>query len=216
MTLIRQRSLLSSTFLAWEVNYEKIDSNDYCGLVVLGGAQGVYELDEYAYLKDEIELVKTFIENKKPVIGLCLGAQILATALGGEVLQNSQKEIGWFEIQIEEAASNDDLFMAHPDKALAFHFHGDYFRLPPQCVSLAKSEMTECQAFRFADNVYGFQFHAEVDKKLVDVMCRSNEAYMKANGYDAESVIAESDNNLTGYQLRCSFILNKWLDMATK
>jgi len=212
MMLIRQRSLMSSTFLGWEADYKKMNSDNYCGLIVLGGAQGVYELDEYPYLKDEIDLVKAFIEDKKPVIGLCLGAQIIAKALGGKVLQNSQKEIGWFEIQLEESASNDDLFMMHPEKEMAFHFHGDYFELPPGCISLAKSDMTECQAFKYAENVYGVQFHAEVDKDLIDVMCRSNESYMGANGYDVESVIAESEKRLTAYQLRCSFILNKWLD----
>jgi len=214
MTLIRQRSLSANTFYGWQADYEKIDLNDYCGLIVLGGAQSVYEHSEYPYLIEEMELVNAFIENKKPVIGLCLGAQIIATALGGEVLQNSQKEIGWFEIQLEDLACHDDLFKVHPEREMAFHFHGDYFKLPPDCISLARSDLTECQAFKFTENVYGFQFHAEVDKDLIDVMCRRNESYMKANGYDAESVIAESEAKLVGYELRCSFILNKWLDKA--
>jgi len=214
MTLIHQRNLMSSTFLGWKANYKKIDSNDYCGLIVLGGVQGVYELEEYPYLKDEIELVKSFIDKEKPVIGLCLGAQIIATALDGEVFQNNQKEIGWFDIQLEDEASHDDLFLAHPDKAMAFHFHGDYFKLPPGCISLAKSDMTECQAFRYADNVYGLQFHAEIDEDLLAVMCRTNKEYMKDNGYNDEEVIAESSEKLIGYQLRCNYILNKWLDKA--
>ena len=179
---------------------------------MLGGAQGVYETDSYPYLTDEIELTKLFIANDKPVIGLCLGGQILATALGGEVKQNSQKEIGWFEIALTDEAKTDDLMKLHPVEALAYHFHGDYFDVPPGSVSLASSEMTACQLFRFKNNVYGFQFHAEVDQALVEIMCLSNVEYMRDNGYDAEQVIGQSKHEIEAYQQRCSKILSNWLD----
>ena len=214
LTLIHQRQLKSQTVLGWDVDYKKLVLNDYCALVILGGAQGVYEVDTYPYLKHEINIINAFIELDKPVIGLCLGAQLIAKALGGEVLQNQQKEIGWFDIKLNEVATNDDLMMRHPKIAKAYHFHGDYFSLPPGCVSLAKSELTECQLFRYKNNVYGFQFHAEVDQDLVEVMCRTNAEYMQINGYDADKVIKESKIQVINYQLRCSSILNKWLDKA--
>ena len=214
LALIHQRQLMSRTMLGWDVDYNNIQPNDYCALVILGGAQGVYEIDKYPYLQDEINLTNAFIAADKPVIGLCLGAQIIATALGGEVLQNKQKEIGWFDINLSEGAMYDDLMMMHPQITKAYHFHGDYFRLPPECVSLAKSELTECQLFRYRNNVYGFQFHAEVDQDLIEVMCRTNADYMQINGYDADKVIKESKTQIINYQLRCSSILNKWLDKA--
>lgn len=214
LTLIHQRQLMAKIMLGWEVDYKNIHQEDYCGLVILGGAQGVYELDKYPYLKGEIDLTKLFIKADKPVIGLCLGGQIIATALGGRVLQNKQKEIGWFDIQLTEDAAHDDLMMMHPENAKAYHFHGDYFTLPPNCVSLARSALTECQLFSYKKNVYGFQFHAEIDFPLLKTMCRLNADYMKDNGYDAESVIKESDEFIINYQLRCSAILNKWLDKA--
>jgi len=214
LTLIHQRQLMCRTISGWDVDYKNLQQEDYCALIILGGAQGVYELDKYPYLKDEIDLANSFIMADKPVIGLCLGGQIIATALGGEVLKNEQKEIGWIEIQLSEDATHDDLMMMHPDKAQAFHFHGDYFTLPPGCVSLARSELTECQLFRYKKNVYGFQFHAEIDQPLLEIMCRLNAEYMKSSGHDAESVIKESEDHLINYQLRCSSILNNWLDMA--
>jgi len=214
LTLLQQRQLMSRTMLGWNINYKNLKQSDYCALVILGGAQGVYELDKYSYLQDEINLTNAFIAADKPVLGLCLGAQVIATALGGDVLQNQQKEIGWFDIKLSEGAMNDNLMMMHSQIAKAYHFHGDYFRLPPECVSLASSELTECQLFRYRNNVYGFQFHAEVDQDLIEVMCRTNADYMQSNGYDADKVIKESKAQILDYQLRCSSILNKWLDMA--
>lgn len=214
LTIIHQRQLKSQTVLGWDVDSKKIVLNDYCALVILGGAQGVYEVDKYPYLQHEINIINAFIELDKPVIGLCLGAQLIARALGGEVLQNQQKEIGWFDIKLNQAATHDDLMMMHPQTAKAYHFHGDYYSLPPECVSLAESELTECQLFRYKNNVYGFQFHAEVDQDLIEVMCRTNADYMQINGYDADKVIKESKIQVINYQLRCSSILNKWLDKA--
>lgn len=214
MTLIKQRCLVARVYFGWDADYKKLKVDDYCALIVLGGSQGVYEIDKYPYLQDEIDLTKSFIESEKPVLGLCLGAQILATSLGGEVLPNQQKEIGWHDIQLTEAAGQDDLMLMHPKIAKAFHFHGDYFTLPPGCVNLAQSELTECQLFRYRDNVYGFQYHAEIDERLLEVMCRTNAYYMQSNGCDAGDVIKQSEKQLIAYQLRCSFILNKWLDKA--
>lgn len=214
MTLIKQRCLAARVYYGWEADYKKLNINDYCALVVLGGAQGVYEVDKYVYLQDEIALTRKFIDGDKPIIGLCLGAQILATALGGTVSPNQQKEIGWHDIELTEEATQDDLMLMHPKLAKAFHFHGDFFTLPAGCVNLAKSELTESQLFRYRDNVYGFQFHAEIDEELVEIMCRTNADYMQSNGYDADDVIKQSEAELTGYQLRCSFMLNKWLDKA--
>ena len=212
--LINQRGSLTCTYPGWEANYTHLTTDAFCALIVLGGAQSVYETDKYSYLIDEIQLVKDFINSGKPVIGLCLGAQILATALGGEVKANTQKEIGWFEIQLSEHAKTDDVMNEHPQTAMAYHFHGDFFKLPPDCVSLAKSELTECQLFRYKQNVYGFQYHAEVDLALIEVMCLSNADYMKTNGYDVKDVIAESKKQFIEYNNRCETLLNKWIDKA--
>lgn len=213
-TLLDRRQLLSRVYLGWEAQYTELDESDYSALIVLGGAQGVYEADQYPYLLDEIKLSQAFINADKPVIGLCLGAQILATALGGQVEQNTRKEIGWFEIELSKDAAEDDLLKGLPQRSMAFHFHGDYFKLPEGCVGLARSALTECQLFRYKQNVYGFQYHAEVDLPLIDVMCRSNEAYMQDSGYDLQAVLDETQEYLDSYLLRCESILERWIDKA--
>ena len=197
----------------WEVDFTSLNPQEFVGLVVLGGAQGAYETETYPYLADEIDLTMTFMEKELPVIGLCLGAQLLATALGGEVKQNTQKELGWFEISINEEGQKDALMKYHPPNAYAFHFHGDYFETPPGCVSLASSDLTRCQLFRYRDNVYGFQYHVEVDYPLIEVMCLNNVDYMASNGVDSRDVLDRSQSMLDDYLIRSGRILDAWIDM---
>jgi len=215
-SLLTSRGFRQMTVLGWQADYASPDASlspaNFSGLVVLGGAQGVNETEAYPYLSDEINLIQYFIAAGIPVIGLCLGAQLLAAALGGRVQSNTSKELGWHDITLSEAGRKDRLMSAHPEKALAFHFHGDYFTVPPGCLSLASSAMTGCQLFRH-NNAYGFQYHAEVDMALIEVMCLNNVDYMAANGADAVSVIEQSRLLIEDYMQRSANILNAWIDL---
>lgn len=210
--LITMRGYDQDELLGWEADYAALTPADFAGLVVLGGAQGAYETDTYPYLADEIKLIRAFVDAGLPVIGLCLGAQLLATALRGEVKQNDQKELGWFEISINNEGQKDALMKHHPTSASAFHFHGDYFETPPGSVGLASSSLTQCQLFRYKDNVYGFQYHVEVDYPLIEVMCLNNVDYMAGNGVDAQAVVNQSLGRIDDYIIRSANILNAWID----
>lgn len=215
-SLLTSRGFRQVTVLGWQADYVSADSLlstvNFSGLVVLGGAQGVNETEAYPYLRDEMNLIKQFIAAGIPVIGLCLGAQLLAAALGGSVQQNADKELGWYDITLSEAGKNDSLMSAHPGKALSFHFHGDFFTVPPGSLNLASSAMTGCQLFSY-NNAYGFQYHAEVDMALIEVMCLNNVDYMAANGADAVSVIEQSRLLIDDYMQRSANILNAWIDL---
>ena len=106
------------------------------------------------------------------MLGVCLGAQILAAALGAKVDRNPDgKEIGWHPIRLDDSARRMiDLMRGLPETLTPFHWHGDIFDLPPGAVSLASSEKTPCQAFRHGDKAYGFQFHFEVTREGVSAM----------------------------------------------
>jgi GMP synthase (glutamine-hydrolysing) len=210
--LIDARGYDQDEVLGWEADYASLKPSEYAGLVVLGGAQGAYETVSYPYLADEIKLIRAFVNDDLPVIGLCLGAQLLATALGGAVKQNTQKELGWFDIQINADGQHDDLMKHHPETAEAFHFHGDFFDTPPDCENLASSDLTGCQLFRFKGNVYGFQYHVEVDYPLIKVMCLNNVDYMAENNVDAQAVVDESRLKLDAYINRSANILDAWID----
>lgn len=213
-TLIAARGLEAETVFGYDTDYDKLRADDYGSLVVLGGAQSAYETDTYPYLANEIALCHDFMQAGKPVAGFCLGAQILACALGGDVVPGEKKEIGWYDLELNEAAADDAVLEGHPKTVLGYHFHGDRIEEVPGAVVLASSEITRCQLFRYGANVYGFQYHAEVDRPLLEIMCRNNADYMASNGFDAERVIAEGKRNLPAFEDASKGALDRWLNLV--
>ncbi|MGE0079778.1 MAG: type 1 glutamine amidotransferase [Thiohalomonadaceae bacterium] len=185
---------------------------DYAGLVILGGGQGVYEQDRYPYLSREIALCRAFVHAGRPMLGLCLGAQLLAAAMGGEVRPNHRKEIGWADIELTEAGRRDPLFSGLPARFPVFHIHGDVFTPPPGVPSLATTALTPFQAVCFGPGVYGFQCHPEVDGALLAAMCRDAAGYMRDNGVDPDALLARSADYLSQSMARGTVILNRWID----
>jgi GMP synthase (glutamine-hydrolysing) len=212
-TLLAERGFEQQYVLGGAADNAKLDPDRFSALAVLGGAQGAYETEEYPYLLQEMQICRAFMEIGKPVAGFCLGAQLLACALGGKVVPNERKEIGWYDIVLTDAATNDQLMRDQPKTLLSYHFHGDFIEEAPGCTNLASSKMTECQLFRYGSNVYGFQYHAEVDEPLVGVMCRNNSGYLSSNGFDARTIIDESKAHLPTFERHCGTVLNRWLDL---
>lgn len=145
-----------------------VDVQDYDGLIILGGPMGVYEADKFPHLKLEMEQIHRAITSQKPVLGICLGAQLIAATLGAEVKPAKKKEIGWFDIEMTDAAKSDPLFKNLDSKEKVFQWHGDNLSLPKGAVWLAQSPDCPYQAFRFEEKVYGFQFHLEVDEPMIE------------------------------------------------
>ena len=213
-TLLAGRGIEQDTVFGYSARYEFLSPERYGGLVVLGGAQGAYETDKYPHLQKEMDLCRSFIEVGKPIAGFCLGAQIIAFALGGEVVPSERKEIGWYDLMLTELATTDQLMRGQPSPLFAYHFHGDVIKSVPGGLNLARSAMTEWQLFRYGSNVYGFQYHGEVDQGLIEIMCRNNSAYMSANGVDAETVIGQSQAYLPHFERHCAQVLNRWIDLC--
>ena len=131
-------------------------------LVIMGGPMNIYEEDKFPWLPEEKRFIRAAIAANKVVIGICLGAQLIADALGATVYKNRHKEIGWFPI-IQTEASARHLFF--PDGMEAFHWHGDTFDLPPGARHIARSKACENQAFIHGERVIGLQFHLELMKE---------------------------------------------------
>lgn len=143
------------------------------GLIVMGGPMGVYEQEQYPHLAAEIQLIRRAIDAQTPVLGICLGSQLIAVALGATVYPAASPEIGWYPVQLSEASRTDPLWRSAPRQFTAFHWHGDAFPLPDGAVALASSALTPVQAFRFAQHVYGILFHLEVTPAILDGMTAS-------------------------------------------
>ncbi len=152
------------------------DHDDFEALVIMGGPMSVNDNELYPYLEEEKTLVKDFISRDKRILGICLGAQIMAKALGSRVYRGTEEEIGWYDIELTEEGAKDLCMKSlaiHPEggdisnKFKVFHWHGETFTMPTSAIRLASSERYPNQAFRYGENAYAFQFHIEVSKEII-------------------------------------------------
>lgn len=152
------------------------DTKKFDTLVIMGGPMSVNESNIYPYIKNEEALVREFINDGKRVLGICLGAQIIAKALGARVYRGTEPEIGWYDIELTDAGIRDAFIKKlaiHPKagdfwkKFKVFHWHGETFDIPQGALKLARSDSYPNQAFRYGDNAYAFQFHIEATKEMV-------------------------------------------------
>jgi GMP synthase-like glutamine amidotransferase len=141
-------------------------------LIVLGGPMNIYEHDAYPWLVREKRFIEEVIRNGALVLGICLGAQLLADVLGGTVGKNREKEIGWHPVTICDEALESPLFYRFPRHFTPYHWHGDTFSLPPFCQPIAFSEACENQAFQYSERVVGLQFHLEYSFESIQSMIR--------------------------------------------
>jgi GMP synthase (glutamine-hydrolysing) len=146
----------------------RFDPDRAAGLVILGGPMNVDEVDRYPFLRSEVAWIREAVVREVPVLGICLGAQLLAKSLGARIYQNAVKEIGWYEIELSSAAEEDPVFGGLAPRQAVFQWHGDTFDLPPNAVHLAQGDSCRQQAFRFGRSAYGLQFHAEMTAPLIE------------------------------------------------
>lgn len=132
-------------------------------LVILGGPIGVYETDQYPWLLAELALIERRLTTQRPMLGICLGAQLIAHALGSRVYPHHSKEIGWGALSLTDAGTRSMLGPLVDCKYQVLHWHGDTFDLPSTAKLLASSAITVNQAFSYGDRVMGLQFHLEID-----------------------------------------------------
>jgi GMP synthase-like glutamine amidotransferase len=135
-------------------------------VVIMGGPMSAN--DELEYLRAEEGIIRRAVEDQKPLLGVCLGAQLMAKALGGRVYPNPVKEIGWMEVELTAAAGDDALFTGLPNKISVLQWHGETFDLPAGAVLLASSPVCRQQAFRFGRNAWGLQFHIETTADMLN------------------------------------------------
>ena len=168
--------------------------------LIMGGPMAVYEMEQYPFLKDEAFLIESAIKANKHVLGVCLGAQMVAHTLGARVYPGGKKEMGWYEVALTEEGKQDPCMsqIAYDGKhaAWVFQWHGDTFDLPVGAVRMASSDIYPNQAFRYADRVYALQFHIEVTPSIVFNWLKDEK------GVDVNSMDAESNKIYHPYRVR--------------
>ncbi|MBI4514495.1 MAG: gamma-glutamyl-gamma-aminobutyrate hydrolase family protein [Deltaproteobacteria bacterium] len=183
------------------------------GLIIMGGPMGVYEQAEYPFLSDEMRLLEQALRQRKPVLGVCLGSQLLAATLGGAVTKGKCKEIGWHPIRLAAAAASDQLWRDVASPFVGYHWHGDVFEVPRGAVPLASSGLTACQAFRYGDNAYGFLFHMEVTEQIIAGMVRAFPAEMEQAGVTGDAIITGAKNHLATLQAVGDRVFSRWAQL---
>lgn len=187
---------------------------DAGGLVVLGGPMGVYEQDRYPHLKDELRLIDSALRAGRPILGVCLGSQLLAAALGARVGRGPRKEIGWHPVRLSESASDDPLWTGMPHQFEALHWHGDVFDLPAGAVSLASSELTTHQAFRYGTSAYGLLFHLEMTEEMIGNMAAEFAGELREAGGDAAQIAAQSPANCARIEPIAEAVFGRWAQLV--
>lgn len=190
----------------------------YQGLIVLGGPMNVEDQHRYPHLKTELLAIEAALKQGKPVLGICLGAQLLAHVLGAPVRRHVQHEIGWYDLHTTDHGRTDPVLQHLGERAPVFQWHGCTFGLPSGAVQLARTETCEQQAFRHGHNAYGFQFHLEADAAMIERWLRlpayRDELAAAGIGRDAQSIRAATDALLARMQPLAEVTFNNFLDLV--
>ncbi len=179
--------------------------DDFTHIVFLGGPMSVYEENRYPFLRDEDLFIKEAIQRGKSILGICLGAQLIAKALGAKVLKAPVKEIGWYDVSLTRIGSIDPLFSHLPKTFSVFQWHEDTFEIPHSATLIATSSLVPDQAFRYGENAYGLQFHLEVTREMITEWIKTYEEEFEGSQpllLSKLKIIADTELKIEPYKKR--------------
>jgi GMP synthase (glutamine-hydrolysing) len=178
------------------------EREDVSGIIVLGGPMSANDADSLPFIREELRLIEEAMKRELPILGVCLGSQMLAKALGSRVYRGEAKEIGWYPLWVRPEAKADPLFAEYPPKLEMFQWHGETFELPYGSTLLASSQLYLHQAFRYGKAAYGLQFHAEMTSEMIGEWRREGSQEIARAGLEGrwEKIEAENARHLPRLQ----------------
>lgn len=189
----------------------------YDGLIILGGPMNCDEVDKYPHLAHEVDLIQKALGEKMPILGICLGAQLMARALGAKVTPNVKKEIGWYPLTLTGEGEKDPLFRHLKGIKRVFQWHGDTFEIPNGAPYLASSPLCQNQAFRYARNAYALQFHLEVERAMIErwlhVPANQAELEFLENEIDPHQIKEETKEYIDALMKRGLLVFGEWIKL---
>jgi GMP synthase-like glutamine amidotransferase len=190
---------------------------DASALVVMGGPMSVDDVGAHPFLGAELRLLRAALDAGVPVLGVCLGAQLLAQALGGHVVRDGAQEIGWIAVERSSLSDDDPLLSSLPWRFAPFHWHSDAIVLPPGATLLARSERAEVQAYRAgarSSAVYGLQFHLESDAAMIGAMVTTFAGELRAQGVDEARLRAETAVLVAEQERLARIVFGRWAEVV--
>ncbi len=188
----------------------------YAALIILGGPMNSDQIDNYPNLITEVEIIREAVSRNMSILGICLGAQLLAKATGGKVSRNETREIGWHDIDLTEEGTADPVLGLFAKRQQVFQWHEDGIELPPNAVHLAGSSASPVQAFRYGEHAYGFQFHLEVNESLIArwLTVPENQAMLAAeqDTVDPQKVREQTARSIADLECLSVQTFSRWVD----
>ncbi|MBX3414132.1 MAG: gamma-glutamyl-gamma-aminobutyrate hydrolase family protein [Pirellulales bacterium] len=191
-------------------------ASETSGIVVMGGPMSTHETDRYPHLREELHLLAGACVAEVPVLGICLGSQLLAAAMGATVRASGYQEIGWKSVELLPASVDDPLWHGMPQRFVPLHWHGDVFDLPAGAVGLARSEWTPCQAFRCGATAYGLLFHLEATLETLREMVVTFDAELKGAGIAGDSILDQAPARLSDLKLIGREVFRRWTELVVR
>ncbi len=199
---------VSRTLFSSREPLPKMDQFDW--LIILGGPMNIYEHQKFPWLEAEKKFIRESISAGKLVLGICLGAQLIADCLGARVSKNTYKEIGWHPIQWLPEIAHSKFFHDLPHPQVPFHWHGDTFEIPPGALPIAKSEACKNQAFEFNRRVAGLQFHLESTPESIEqLVTHCGDELLMGKYVQSAQAIRKGMTHLAETHSTLSIILNR-------
>jgi GMP synthase (glutamine-hydrolysing) len=180
-------------------------------IIVLGGPIGAYETDAYPFLIDEIALLEYRLSRDLPTLGICLGSQLIAKALGSRVFKGHIKEIGWGTVGLTKEGASSYLGALRDDDAAVLHWHGDSFDLPSGASRLASNQNYENQAFAYGHNALALQFHLEAEPRQLEEWYVGHAVELAAEGISVTALRAQTLKHKNGLASRAERVFGHWL-----
>lgn len=210
-SLLKKHHTLTRTCLFDNEALPPIDHVDW--LIVMGGPMGVMDEDRYPFLKQEKQWIREFIQSGKRVLGICLGAQLIAHVLGAEVKKNPHREIGWFPLTPSPELKKTQYGSVFPDSVEAFHWHGDTFDIPQNAIPIGSSAACKNQGFVVDNRVVGLQFHLETTPESARSLIEHCPEDLDGSNYvQSESMIFEDPKRFE----RINTVMEKLISVMEK
>ena len=194
--------------------FPKLDNLTH--VILLGGPMNVYEEERYPFLVQEDLFIKEAIQRGKRILGICLGAQLIAKALAAKVRRAPVKEIGWYDLSLTEEGRKDPIFSRLPETFSAFQWHGDTFDLPKAAKLIATSDPVSNQAFRYGENAYGLQFHLEVTEEMIEDWMKEYEEEFEAESlprFSKEEILKDTESKWMDYAILGRILMTQFLNL---
>lgn len=215
---LQQRNIPYKQTCFYRTDYHFPDINDFDFLIIMGGLMSVHDVEKYPFLTEEKLYIQKALEADKYILGICLGAQLIAEALGAKVTKNPQKEIGWFPVIWEEKSQKHPLVTNIANGLNVFHWHGETFSLPEQAMHLGRTTACNNQGFLWGGKVLGLQFHLEITEDGILELVENCEHELKgpSSYIQDKKTIIDQMHRCTAANLAMNRLLDVFLGFGGK